>query len=40
MHDMLKQSDQLAATIATIKRMYGLMPQLTDTTHHITALRL
>jgi putative drug exporter of the RND superfamily len=33
MNDMLKMSDELAATIATMKRMYGMMQQLSDTTH-------
>ncbi|OBI81550.1 RND family transporter [Mycobacterium sp. 1245805.9] len=33
--DMLKQADALTSTIATMNRMYGLMQQLTDTTHRI-----
>ncbi|OBK43266.1 RND family transporter [Mycobacterium sp. 1081908.1] len=33
--DMLKQADALSSTVATINRMYGLMQQLTDTTHRL-----
>jgi hypothetical protein len=36
-HHMPKRADELAATIATMKRMHGSMQQLTDTTHHKTA---
>jgi putative drug exporter of the RND superfamily len=35
MNDMLKQADELAATTATMKRMYGLMLRLVSTTHHM-----
>ncbi len=35
MNDLLKQADELAATTAMLQRMYGLMQQLTDTTHHM-----
>jgi RND superfamily putative drug exporter len=34
MNDMLKQADELAKTINLMQRMYGLMQQLTNTTHH------
>jgi RND superfamily putative drug exporter len=37
MKDMLKQADELTATIATMNRMYGLMQQLTNTTHHLVS---
>jgi RND superfamily putative drug exporter len=33
--DLLVQADALAATIATMQRMIGLIGQLTDTTHHL-----
>ncbi len=33
MNDMLKQADELAATIDTMQRMYNLMQQLSTTTH-------
>ena len=40
MNDMLKQADELAKTINLMQRMYGLMQQLTNTTHHtITATK-
>ncbi|WP_375483906.1 RND family transporter [uncultured Mycobacterium sp.] len=35
MNDMLKQADELAKTISTMQRMYALMQQLTNTTHHM-----
>jgi putative drug exporter of the RND superfamily len=35
MNDMLRQAEELAATIMTMQRMYALMQQLTDTTHRI-----
>jgi putative drug exporter of the RND superfamily len=35
MNDMLKQADELAKTISIMQRMYGLMQQLTNTTHHM-----
>ena len=35
MNDLLKQADELAETINLMQRMYGLMQQLTDTTHHM-----
>jgi RND superfamily putative drug exporter len=35
MNDMLKQADELAKTEALMKRMYGLMTQLADTTHRM-----
>jgi putative drug exporter of the RND superfamily len=34
MHDLLKQADELAKTINLMQRMYGLIQQLTDATHH------
>jgi putative drug exporter of the RND superfamily len=37
MNDMLKQADELAQTINLMQRMYGLMQQLNDTTHHTIA---
>jgi RND superfamily putative drug exporter len=37
MNDLLKQADELAATTAMLQRMYGLMQQLTNTTHHMLA---
>jgi putative drug exporter of the RND superfamily len=33
MKDMLKMSDEIAKTIATMKRIYGLMQQISNTTH-------
>jgi RND superfamily putative drug exporter len=33
MNDMLKQADEMAKTINLMQRMYGLMQQLTNTTH-------
>jgi RND superfamily putative drug exporter len=33
MNDMLKEADELLATTAAMKRMYGFLRQLTDTTH-------
>jgi putative drug exporter of the RND superfamily len=35
MNDMRKAADQLAETIAIMNRMYGLLQQLTSTTHHM-----
>ena len=35
MNDLLKQADELAKTINIMQRMYGLIQQLTDTTHHM-----
>ena len=35
MNDLVNQADKLATTIATMKRMYGLMQQLADDGHHI-----
>jgi putative drug exporter of the RND superfamily len=37
MNDMLKQADELAQTINLMQRMYGLMQQLANTTHHTIA---
>src|SRR6201993_1561834 len=34
MNDMLKQADELAKTINLMQRMYGLMQQVTNTSHH------
>jgi putative drug exporter of the RND superfamily len=33
MEDMLKQADEMGATIGVMQRMYGLMQQMVDTTH-------
>jgi putative drug exporter of the RND superfamily len=33
--DMRRAADELAATINIMQRMYGLLQQLTDTTHHM-----
>jgi putative drug exporter of the RND superfamily len=33
--DIQTQADELAKTIATMQTMYGLMKQLSDTTHHV-----
>jgi RND superfamily putative drug exporter len=33
MNDMLKEADELLGTTAAMKRMYGFLRQLTDTTH-------
>ncbi|WP_407685284.1 MMPL/RND family transporter [Mycobacterium sp. HUMS_1102779] len=35
MNDMLVQADEMAKTIATMQRMYGLMTRLVATTHHM-----
>jgi putative drug exporter of the RND superfamily len=35
MNDMLKQADEMSNTINIMQRMYGLMQQLTNTTHHM-----
>src|SRR5271156_1534597 len=35
MNDLLKQADEMAETIKIMQRMYGLMQQMTATTHHI-----
>lgn len=35
MNDMLKQADELEDTILRMQRMYALMQQLTNTTHHM-----
>jgi RND superfamily putative drug exporter len=35
MNDLLKQADEMAETIKVMQRMYGLMQQMTATTHHI-----
>jgi RND superfamily putative drug exporter len=35
MNDLLKQADELAKAISIMQRMYGLISQLTATTHHI-----
>jgi putative drug exporter of the RND superfamily len=35
MNDMLTQAGELAKTISIMQRMYGLMQQLTNTTHHM-----
>jgi RND superfamily putative drug exporter len=35
MNDLLAQADELAGTTATMERMYALMQQLVDTTHHM-----
>jgi putative drug exporter of the RND superfamily len=35
MNDLLQQADQLETTIGVLQRMYGLMQQLTDTTHRM-----
>ncbi len=35
--DMLKMSDDLGAMIGSMQRMYNLMRQLSDTTHHMLA---
>jgi RND superfamily putative drug exporter len=34
MNDMMKQADELAKTIKLMQRMYGLIQQLTNVTHH------
>jgi RND superfamily putative drug exporter len=34
-NDMLKEADELAGTTATMKRMYGLLRQLTNSTHRV-----
>jgi putative drug exporter of the RND superfamily len=36
MKDMLVQADELAKTINIMQRMYGLIQQLVNTTHHLT----
>ena len=35
MNDMLTQADEMAKTMATMQRMYGLMTQLADQTHRM-----
>jgi RND superfamily putative drug exporter len=35
MNDLLKQADELAKAISIMQRMYGLISQLTATTHHM-----
>jgi putative drug exporter of the RND superfamily len=35
MNDVLKQADALGKTINVMQRMYGLLQQLTNTTHHL-----
>ncbi len=35
MNDMLKQADDMAKTIVTMRRMYAIMTQLADTTHRM-----
>ncbi len=35
MNDMMKQADDMAKTIVTMRRMYALMTQLADTTHRM-----
>ncbi len=35
MNDLLKQADELAKTINIMQRMYGLIQQLTNATHHM-----
>jgi putative drug exporter of the RND superfamily len=35
MNDMLQQAEEMAKTIATMQRMYGLMKQLSATTHRM-----
>src|ERR1700753_1199982 len=35
MNDMLQQADEMAKTITTMQRMYGLMQQLNATTHRM-----
>jgi RND superfamily putative drug exporter len=35
MNDMRKQADELAKTVNVMQRMYGLIQQLADTTHHM-----
>lgn len=37
MADMRKMDDELGITIDLMQRMYGVMQQLTDTTHHLAA---
>ena len=37
MNDMLKQADEMAKMIDRNAAQYGLMQQLTDTTHHMIA---
>ncbi len=37
MNDMLTQADELAKTIATMQRMYGLMTRLVTTTHRMVS---
>jgi RND superfamily putative drug exporter len=37
MNDILKQADELGQTINIMQRMYGLMQQLTNTTHHMVS---
>ncbi|HYB37624.1 MAG TPA: MMPL family transporter [Mycobacterium sp.] len=37
MNDLLKQADEMAKTINLMQRMYGLMQQITNTTHHTIA---
>ena len=35
MNDILEQADELAKTVNVMQRMYGLIQQLADTTHHM-----
>ena len=35
MNDLVKQADEMAKTINLMQRMYGLIQQLTNTTHHM-----
>jgi RND superfamily putative drug exporter len=35
MKDLLKQADELGQTIALVQRMYGLLQQINNTTHHL-----
>jgi RND superfamily putative drug exporter len=37
MNDMLKQADEMAKTVDLMQHMYGLMQQLSNTTHHTIA---
>jgi putative drug exporter of the RND superfamily len=37
MNDMLKQADEMAKTVDLMQHMYGLMQQLSSTTHHTIA---
>jgi RND superfamily putative drug exporter len=37
MNDLLTAADQLAQTITIVQRIYGIVQQLTETTHHMVA---